>query len=108
MKRGTVEYSHLYNRGKGYATLHTRSCVTGAWRLVLRGFGIAARAAARLRLSRAQYVGMPRAQVEALMEAARRPAPDADPAGVQHGAGVQRMDEAAGAYLMEVPGVRGG
>ena len=62
----------------------------------------------RLRLSRAQYVGMPRAQVEALMEAARRPAPDADPAGVQHGAGVQRMDDAAGAYLMEVPGVRGG
>ena len=65
-----------------------------------------------MRLSRRQYVGLSRAQVESLRARARPPVPDADPAAVWVGVGVERMDAAAGAslrdYPEQMPGVRGG
>jgi hypothetical protein len=77
--------------------------------MFVRDWGItAARAAARLRLSRVHYVGMPRAQVEALMRGVAPRAPARDPSSVRHGAGVARMDAAAGALVRESPGAMGG
>ena len=72
---------------------------------------VAARAAARLRLSRAGFVGLSRERVEASRAADRvamRPA--VDPAAVRHGAPVERMDAAAGASLhaLEYGGARRG
>ena len=73
-----------------------------------RDWGVtAARAAARMLLSRVQYVGMRRSEVERLVQLRRRDRIDADPARVQHGAGVERLEAAAGAWVREA-GVFGG
>jgi hypothetical protein len=52
-------------------------------------------------LSRVQYVGMRRAEIVRLMELHRRDRVDANPAAVEHRAGVERLDMAAGAWVRE-------
>ena len=62
---------------------------------------VAARAAARLRLSRIRYVGLSRRQVEALRKQPRPAAVGRDPADVRLGGGVHAYDAVQGAMLRE-------
>lgn len=74
--------------------------------MLYRRWGVtAARAAARLRLSRVRYVGLSRQQVQA-MRRAPRPAVGRDAADVRHELNVLRFDEHAGADLGPAEGAR--
>ena len=105
VRRAAVGWRGLGSRSQAEARSVLAHMFARDWGLV------AARAAARLRLSRAVFVGMSRARVESFRaadRAAMRPA--VDPAAVRHGAPVERMDAAAGARLeaLEYGGARGG
>ena len=100
--RASEGWRAMGHRTRAEARAMLYACLQRDWAFA------AARAAARLRLSRRQYIGMPRAQIERLMRQARRDRQaGADPAQLPDAFGVQRMDALAGAYLREPRAVGG-